>query len=127
MSSLPRPCSICDQATVARRNVLPDVGRDRPRPYLSRDRFRPESGSLTMSSSRPTMPLMQALRQPVISSYGVPVLSVGVVLLIGRWLDIYLHAAPVSLFICAVTLSAWFGGFRSGLLAMLLSILAFKY
>jgi len=70
---------------------------------------------------------MHALRQPVISSYGVPVLSVGAVLIIGGWLDLYLQAAPVSLFICAVMFSAWFGGFRPGLLATILSILAFKY
>jgi len=63
----------------------------------------------------------------VISNYGVPVLSVGAVLIVGRWLDLYLHAAPVSLFICAVMFSAWFGGFRPGLLATVLSILAFKY
>jgi len=66
-------------------------------------------------------------KQPVISNYGVPALSVGAVLIVGRWLDLYLHAAPVSLFICAVLFSAWFGGFRPGLLATVLSILAFKY
>ena len=36
-------------------------------------------------------------------------------------------AAPVSLFLCAVMFSAWFGGFGPGLLAATLSILAFKY
>src|SRR6266478_2984757 len=66
-------------------------------------------------------------KQPVISNYGVPTLSVGAVLIVGRWLDLYLHAAPVSLFICAVLFSAWFGGFRPGLLATVLSIVAFKY
>jgi len=56
-------------------------------------------------------------KHPVILNYGVPVLSVGVVLIIGRWLDLYFRAAPVSLFIRAVTFSAWLGGFRPGLLA----------
>ncbi len=70
---------------------------------------------------------MHTRKRPVISNYGLPVLSVGAVLIIGRWLDLHLHAAPVSLFICAVAVSAWFGGFRPGLLAMVLSILAFKY
>jgi PAS domain S-box-containing protein len=70
---------------------------------------------------------MHALRRPVISSYAVPVVSVGAVLSLGRWLDLYLHAAPVSLFICAVMFSAWFGGLRPGLLATVLSVLAFKY
>jgi len=66
-------------------------------------------------------------KHPVILNYGVPVLSVGVVLIIGRWLDLYFRAAPVSLFICAVTFSAWLGGFRPGLLATILSVLVFKY
>ncbi len=62
-----------------------------------------------------------------ISSYGVPVLSVGAVLVISNALDVHLRDAPVSLFICAVMFSAWFGGFRSGLLATILSVLAFNY
>jgi PAS domain S-box-containing protein len=66
-------------------------------------------------------------KHPVILNYGVPVLSVGVVLIIGRWLDLYFRAAPVSLFICAVTFSAWLGGFRPAILATVLSVLAFKY
>jgi K+-sensing histidine kinase KdpD len=35
--------------------------------------------------------------------------------------------APVPLFLCAVMLSAWFGGLRAGLLASGLSLLAFDY
>src|SRR2546429_4211099 len=35
--------------------------------------------------------------------------------------------APVSLFLCAVILSAWFGGIRPGLLATALSAPAFYY
>jgi PAS domain S-box-containing protein len=62
-----------------------------------------------------------------ISNYGVPVLSVGAVLVASRALDVHLHDAPVSLFICAVMFSAWFGGFGSGLLATILSVLAFNY
>jgi len=66
-------------------------------------------------------------RHPVILNYGVPVLSVGVVLALTHWLNFYLHAAPASLFICAVAVSAWLGGLMPGLLATVLSILAFKY
>ena len=66
-------------------------------------------------------------KQRAIMNYGVPVLSVGAVLIIGRWLDLYLRAAPASLFICAVMFSAWLGGFRPGLLATAFSVLAFKY
>jgi PAS domain S-box-containing protein len=70
---------------------------------------------------------LRSLEQPVILNYGVAVLSVGAVLIISRWLDLYLREAPASLFICAVMFSAWFGGFRPGLLAAVLSIVAFKY
>jgi PAS domain S-box-containing protein len=64
---------------------------------------------------------------PVILNYGIPVLSVGAMVIVGAWLDVHLHAAPVSLFICAVTFSAWLGGFTPGLLAAALAVLAFKY
>ena len=70
---------------------------------------------------------MHALTRPVVSNYAVPVLSVGAVLILGSWLDVYLYTAPVSLFICAVMFSAWFGGVQPGVLATILSILAFKY
>jgi PAS domain S-box-containing protein len=70
---------------------------------------------------------MRPLKRSAILNYGASVLSVGIVLIVGRWLDLYLNAAPVSLFVCAVMFTAWFGGFRPGLLATLLSILAFKY
>jgi PAS domain S-box-containing protein len=66
-------------------------------------------------------------RHPGIWSYGIPVLSVGVVLIAEHWLDLYFSAAPVSLFIGAVALSAWLGGFGPGLLATALSLLTFKY
>jgi signal transduction histidine kinase len=66
-------------------------------------------------------------RPPVILSYGVAVLSVTAALIIARLLDIHLVTAPVSLFLCAIMLSAWFGGVRSGLFAVALSLLAFDY
>ena len=59
--------------------------------------------------------------------YGGAVAS-GIVALLGaRWLESYLAAAPVSLFLCAVMFSSWFGGTKPGLLALALSVLAFKY
>jgi signal transduction histidine kinase len=54
---------------------------------------------------------LQRLKHPGIVTYGVPVLSVGVVL-IGELFVPYLRSAPVSLFICAVMLS---GGLGMGL------------
>jgi PAS domain S-box-containing protein len=60
-------------------------------------------------------------------SYGIAVLSVPVALIISRWPPLHLQDAPVSLFLCAVILSAWFGGVGPGLLATSLSALAFYY
>jgi PAS domain S-box-containing protein len=67
------------------------------------------------------------LRQPAILNYAIPVLSVGAALVIAHGLHRYLLDAPVSLFICAIMFSAWLGGFRPGLLATVLSALAFAY
>ena len=66
-------------------------------------------------------------KPPVIWSYGVTVLSVVTALVISKWPPLHLEAAPVSLFLCAVIFSAWFGGTGAGLLAAVLSTLAFYY
>jgi C4-dicarboxylate-specific signal transduction histidine kinase len=66
-------------------------------------------------------------KPPAIWSYGIAVLSVGAALIISQWPAFHLEAAPVSLFLCAVMLSAWFGGVGPGLLATALSVLAFYY
>jgi len=66
-------------------------------------------------------------KPPAIWSYGIAVLSVATALIISRWPALHLEAAPVSLFLCAVILSAWFGGIQPGLLAAALSALAFYY
>jgi C4-dicarboxylate-specific signal transduction histidine kinase len=66
-------------------------------------------------------------KRPAIWSYGLAVLSVGAVLLISRWPALHLQESPVSLFLCAVILSAWFGGVWPGLLATVLSALSFYY
>src|SRR5882762_11929669 len=66
-------------------------------------------------------------KPPVIWGYGIAVLSVTSTLIISRWGALHLEAAPVSLFLCAVMLSAWFGGVGPGLFATALSTLAFYY
>jgi C4-dicarboxylate-specific signal transduction histidine kinase len=76
-----------------------------------------------MSSSNPLL----WPRPPVIWGYGIAVLSVTAALTISRWPALHLQDAPVSLFLCAVMLSAWFGGAGPGLLATTLSDLAFDY
>ena len=59
--------------------------------------------------------------------YGVAALSVVVALVVARLLDIYLVTAPVSLFLCAIITSGWFGGMRGAFLSVVLSVLAFLY
>jgi len=58
--------------------------------------------------------------------YAVAFLSVAATLLVAQ-LQFNLQAAPVSLFLCAIMFTAWIGGLRAGLLAMVLSILSFIY
>jgi PAS domain S-box-containing protein len=67
-------------------------------------------------------------RPSVILRYGVALLSVSAALILALWMESVLHsAAHVSLFLCAIMLSAWFGGIRPGVLAIVLSILGFAY
>jgi PAS domain S-box-containing protein len=66
-------------------------------------------------------------KPPAIWSYWIALLSVGAALIISRWPALHLQDAPVSLFLCAVILSAWFGGVGPGLLATALSALAFYF
>ena len=66
-------------------------------------------------------------KPPALWSYWIAVVSVAAALIISRWPTLHLQDAPVSLFLCAVILSAWLGGFWPGLLATALSALAFYY
>jgi PAS domain S-box-containing protein len=59
--------------------------------------------------------------------YAIAVLSVATALILSQLPALHLEAAPASLFFCGVMLSAWFGGFRPGYLATVLSTLAFYY
>jgi signal transduction histidine kinase len=59
--------------------------------------------------------------------YGVAAGSVTAALVVALFLELRLVSAPVSLFLCAILFSAWFGGAGPGLLALLLSHLAFDY
>jgi len=74
-----------------------------------------------------TSNLILWLKPPAIWSYGIAVLSVAAALIISRLPALHLRDAPVSLFLCAVILSAWFGGVWPGSLATALSALAFYY
>src|ERR1700740_1886230 len=66
-------------------------------------------------------------RPSVIWRYVIVILSVAAALIISQSPAFHLQSAPVSLFLCAVILSAWFGGAEPGLLATALSALAFYY
>ena len=66
-------------------------------------------------------------RPSVIWRYVIVILSVAAALIISQSPAFHLQSAPVSLFLCAVILSAWFGGAGPGLLATALSALAFYY
>jgi len=66
-------------------------------------------------------------KPPAFWSYWIGVVSVAAALIISRWPTLHLRDAPVSLFLCAVILTAWFGGIWPGLLATVLSALAFYY
>ena len=76
-----------------------------------------------MSRSNPLL----WVKPPGILGYGIAVLSVAVALTVSKLPAIHLQDAPVSLFLCAVILSAWFGGVGPGLVATVLSALAFNY
>jgi PAS domain S-box-containing protein len=76
-----------------------------------------------MSNSNPLL----WLRPSVMMSYGIAILSVAGAVIIAQVPALHLQSAPVSLFLCAVMFSAWFGGVRPGLLAIFLSVLAFDY
>ncbi|MDX6501499.1 MAG: hypothetical protein QOG23_4759 [Blastocatellia bacterium] len=82
-------------------------------------------GNIPASLSKPGLRWWSA--PPAILRYGVAVVAVAVALIIGRLLDTHLVSAPVALFLCAVMLSAWYGGVHPGLLAVGLSLLAFVY
>ncbi len=66
-------------------------------------------------------------KPPLVWRYGIAVLAVTAALIISRLPSFHLQTAPVSLFLCAVMVSAWLGGFGPGLFATVLSILAFDY
>jgi PAS domain S-box-containing protein len=66
-------------------------------------------------------------KPPAIWGYGIAILSVTAAVIISRWPASHLETAPASLFLCAVMISAWSGGIGPGLLAIILSCLAFNY
>src|SRR5258708_5994042 len=70
---------------------------------------------------------LQWPQPPLIVRYVIAVLSVMAAVIILRWPALHLQSAPVSLFLCAVILSSLLGGIGPGLLATVLSAVAFYY
>ena len=63
-----------------------------------------------------------------VTRYGLAIISVGFSVLLSEFVENRWKSTPfVSVFTCAIVLSAWFGGFGPGLLSVALSILAFDY
>jgi PAS domain-containing protein len=63
----------------------------------------------------------------LIKHEGLAFIFVASALLINRWMALYFPGAQASLLLCAIALSAWVGGTRSGLFAIVLSVLVFDY
>lgn len=72
-------------------------------------------------------PRSQPRVKEAIRGYAITVLFVGIAFLLSRWPFFHLESAPVSLLLCAVMLSAWFGGVGPGCLAIALSGLGFYF
>jgi len=65
---------------------------------------------------------------PAVWRYAAALVSVTAAAMLAMVLEIYWQSTPfVSLFLCAIMVSAWFGGLKPGLLAIALSVLAFDY
>jgi signal transduction histidine kinase len=62
-----------------------------------------------------------------VARYGVAILSVTATLLVTRLLWPWIEPHPTSLFLAAVTVTAWYGGLRPSLLATALAALAVDY
>ncbi|MEW9584349.1 ATP-binding protein [Paraburkholderia sp. DGU8] len=77
-----------------------------------------------MSRSSP----LQWSRRSAFANYAVAVLSVAVALVAALLLEPHMQSSPfVSLSLCAIMLSAWFGGLSPGLVATALSVAGFTY
>ncbi|MFL9916294.1 ATP-binding protein [Paraburkholderia fungorum] len=71
---------------------------------------------------------LQWTRRSAFANYAVAILSVAVALVAALLLEPRTQSSPfVSLSLCAIMFSAWFGGLGPGLLATVLSVAAFTY
>ena len=66
-------------------------------------------------------------KSSLIWAYAAAAFSVAAATFLSHWPALHLEAAPVSLLLCAVMFSAWFGGIAPGSLAVLFSAFVFYY
>ncbi|PSB67651.1 histidine kinase, partial [filamentous cyanobacterium CCP1] len=59
--------------------------------------------------------------------YGIAIASTAIAILLRRWLDPFLAGSFGSFFYLAVIVSTWYGGFKPGIVATILSALAINY
>ena len=59
--------------------------------------------------------------------YGVAIGSTAIALLLSLWLETFLSRTIGAFFYIAIIVSAWYGGFRAGSVAIVLSMLAINY
>src|SRR6266550_3422568 len=110
----------CHQFAIARRQGEWEVIQS-PEPIQARAEIKRLNEQLNLVRERKA-------ERHAIWRYGVAVLSVIAAVIILREMEISLLSPfYVSLFLCAVMLSAWFGGVKPGLLSIVLSVLAFDY
>jgi len=63
----------------------------------------------------------------LVLGYGLSVFNLALAVVVTRTLALHFHASAVSVLICAVMFTAWFGGFGPGLFTAALSVLVFRY
>jgi two-component system sensor kinase FixL len=67
---------------------------------------------------------LRSRKPPVLLCYGVAIVSSLAAIIVEWWSQ---SGATVSLFLCSIILSAWFGGIGPSLLASIISIISFRY
>jgi signal transduction histidine kinase len=88
----------------------------------------PASGKTDVEVGGGGLLLLKELDWTMVGAYGIAIGAVAVGTICLRLMDSrWQESAPASLFLVAVIVSAWLGGSRPGLLALVLSLLAFSY
>src|SRR6266404_6368662 len=118
-------CLTDDSLLASRGAVVLRLPRARAYPHLPDP---VEARLILNTSSMLTRGPLSWRQPPLILRYAVALLSVTASLVVLWWMNtVFQAAAHVSLFLCAVMFSTWFGGSKPGLLAIGVSMMAFNY